>query len=255
MTEKNSLVEAIARDLLALGVRPGGDLLVHASLRSLGLPSDMPERAEIIIQGLLAALGPDGTLLMPALSYETVGAQNPVFDVRSTPSCVGALPEYFRTRPGTLRSVHPTHSVSAVGLHAEELLRNHLQDSTPVGDNSPFARLPKAGGQILFLGCGMNPNTSMHGVEEIVRPPYLFGEPVDYQITLADGSQQTMRVRSHDFAGVEQRYDRLQEVMKFGLRTGRVLQAECYLLEAAEAWFAALSKMREDPLYFVDRVS
>ncbi len=61
-------------DLLALGVRPGGVLLVHSSLRSLG---PLPGGAESVIRALLAVLGPDGTLLMPALSYASVGATGP----------------------------------------------------------------------------------------------------------------------------------------------------------------------------------
>lgn len=248
----------LTSDLLNLGVQPGEVLLVHSSLRALGpIPgvSDPRGGAEAVVQSLLEALGPQGTLLMPALSYDTVGAHNPVFDVLHTPSCVGALPEYFRTRPGTMRSVHPTHSVCGVGRRSVELLKNHVQDKTPVGSNSPFARLPKIGGHLLFLGCGLRPNTSMHGVEEHVVPPYLYGPDVDYTVTLADGSQIAMRVRSHNFKGVEQRYDRLEEVMHRGLRKGRVLQAECFLLDASEAWFAALTEMRVNPLYFVDKVA
>ena len=83
-----------------LGVRPGGVLLVHASLRSLG-PLD--GGAETVVLSLLEALCPQGTLLMPALSYATVGPQSPIFNVAATPSCVGALSEYFRIRPGTIR--------------------------------------------------------------------------------------------------------------------------------------------------------
>lgn len=252
MPEKASLTG----DLLALGVQPGGVLLVHSSLRSLGPIPGASERdsgAEVVVQSLLEALGPQGTLLMPALSYATVGAHNPFFDVRSTPSCVGALPEYFRTRAGTLRSVHPTHSVCGAGRRAAELLADHIRDRTPVGSGSPFARLPKIGGQILFLGCGLMPNTSMHGVEEHVVPPYLYANDVEYQVTLADGSQAHMTVRSHNFQGWIQRYDRLGDLMKKGCRKGQVLQAECYLLDAAEAWFAALTQLRANPLYFIDK--
>lgn len=247
--------DRIARDLQALGVREGGVLLVHSSLRSLGLPADLPayERAETIIQGLLQALGPAGTLLLPALSYEAVGAHNPVFDSRSTPSCVGALPEFFRCRPGTLRSIHPTHSVCGVGAGAEELLADHIHAATPVGPHSPFAKLPKVGGQVLFLGSGLRPNTSMHGVEELVEPEYLYGPEVDYRVILADGTERAMRVRSHNFKGWEQRYDRLEGVMDRGLRRGNVLNADCHLLDAAEMWSATLQTMQNDPLYFVDR--
>jgi aminoglycoside 3-N-acetyltransferase len=247
--------DSLLSDLLSLGVRPGGVLLVHASLRSLGpLPGagSPAARAETVIQALLDVLGPGGTLLFPALSYETVNQQQPVFDVRATPSCVGALPEYFRTRAGTLRSIHPTHSVCGVGRRAAELLAGHELDTTPCGEHSPFARLPGVDGQVLFLGCGMRPNTSMHAIEEHVLPPYLFGDPLEYQIIRADGSPMRMRVTRHNFKGCAQRYDRLAEVMRRGLRQGQVLQAACHLVETAEMWPAALDKLRVDSLYFVE---
>lgn len=246
-----TIQDQLTRDILELGVRPGGTLLVHASLKSLG---PLPHGPETVIRALMTALGKDGTLLMPALSYETVGAHHPVFDVRLTPSCVGALPEFFRTRPRTIRSIHPTHSVCGVGRLARDLLDDHYRDTTPVGPNSPFARLREIGGQILFIGCGLRPNTTMHGVEEHIQPPYLFGPPIDYKIILGDGSEMPMRVTSHNFDGWAQRYERIESEMRYGLDKGCLLKTECHLLEAAEMWFAALSKLRKDPLAFVEKI-
>jgi aminoglycoside 3-N-acetyltransferase len=240
----------IAEQMLNLGVRPGGVLLVHASLRALG---PVPGGAETVILGLLEALGPQGTLLMPALSYTVVGPKNPIFDVIQTRTCVGALPEYFRTRPGTLRSVHPTHSVAGVGRRVTELFADHPLSTTPCGPHSPFARLPQVGGQILFLGCGMRPNTCMHAVEEQVEPPYLYGDTVDYQIIVADGSLGRMRVRGHSFIGWLQRYERLAGLLSYpDLRHGSVLAAPCALVEAAAMVPAALAALRKDAFYFVE---
>jgi len=207
-----------------------------------------------VVLSLLESLGPQGTLLMPALSFATVGPQSPIFNVAATPSCVGALPEYFRTRPGTMRSVHPTHSVSGAGRLAKDLLDEHIRSTTPCGPYSPFARLPEVDGQILFIGCGLHPNTSMHAVEERVEPVYLYGDEVDYQVILADGSQHRMVVRSHNFEGWDQSYERLaQHLTAPNLRQGSVLMANCYLVEAPAMWAAALSALREDPLCFVER--
>ena len=146
-------------DLLGLGLRPGGVVMVHSSLRALGQVSG---GAETVIDGLLAALGPDGTLLMPALTYKHVTPDKPHFDALRTPSNVGIIPETFRRRRGTRRSVHPTHSVCGVGPLAALILDPHNADTTPCGPHSPFHSLPKYNGQILMLGCGLEPNTSMH---------------------------------------------------------------------------------------------
>lgn len=45
----------------------------------------------------------------------TTWLSDPLFDARSTPSTTGAITEKFRLRPGTVRSIHPTFSVSARG--------------------------------------------------------------------------------------------------------------------------------------------
>ena len=244
--------EHFVADLHSLGVRRGGVLLVHSSLKSLGR---VPGGAETVIQGLLAALGQEGTLLMPALSYETVHAANPIFDVRSTPSCVGALPEYFRTRQATRRSMHPTHSVCALGRRADELLDPHLLDTTPCGSNSPFHRLPDFDGQILMLGCGLLPNTSMHAIEEYVIPPYLFAPPLMYKLIDDNGKIYQKDYHRHNFLGWQQRYDRIGEILaEPDLQIGPVVEARSHLIEAFSLREAALKVLRKNPLFFVDQI-
>jgi len=241
----------IAADLLAAGVRPGGVLLVHSSLSSLGR---LPGGAETVVRALLSAVGPEGTLLMPALSYKYVNDSSPVFDAVVTASNVGAIPEHFRTRSGTLRSVHPTHSVCGIGPRAPELLADHHLDTTPVGPRSAFRRLPEVGGQILMLGCGLRPDTSMHGIEELVEPDYLFGETTEFTLIHADLRQTTMLCRCHDFAGWLQRYDRIGPLLEDGgMTVAKVLEATVHLIDAEAMWAAGLKAIRSDPHYFVER--
>ncbi len=240
----------IAQDLLSSGLRRGGAVLVHSSLSSMG---HVPGGAETVIRGLLDALGPDGTLLMPALSYTYVNAAHPAFDVRRTPSNIGTIPEAFRTRAGTMRSVCPTHSACGVGVQAERFLKDHHLGETPCGAHSPYRMLRDAGGQILFIGCGLKPNTSMHGVEELVEPPYLFGPTISYRIVLPDGTETQLNCRRHDFAGYAQRYDRLVPLLKEdGLKIGAVLAATIHLLECRPMWSQAYAALQRDPFFFVE---
>ncbi len=250
MDSERNAQQRIAADLFSIGLRPGGVALVHSSLSSLG---QVPGGAETVIQGLLQALGPQGTLLMPALSYEHANPAHPHFDVLRTPSNVGIIPETFRTRPGTQRSICPTHSVCGVGPLADVLLGEHHLDDTPCGPRSPYRKLPQHSGQIVFLGCGLRPNTSMHSVEEVVLPPYLFGRTIAYDVMLADGTHRTQNCRRHDFRGWEQRYDRLGRLLDgSALRYGTVMAAPVFIVETPAMWEAALAAYRSDLLYFVE---
>lgn len=249
--DDNKCVEQIGQALNDLGVQAGDSLMVHSSFKSLG---PVPGGIETLVQGLLRAVGPDGTLLMPALSWDLRPPK--IFDVRSTCSIVGAIPEYFRTRPGTLRSIHPTHSVCAVGRRAQELLDGHRADSTPCGPHSPFARLSQEGGKILMLGCGLRPNTTMHALEECIQPPYLLGPSVVFTMADATGATCQKEYRTHNFKGYKQRYDRVEQLpgADVFLRRGRVLQAEAFLIDTPGLRRAVIPMLQKQPLFFVDRI-
>jgi aminoglycoside 3-N-acetyltransferase len=256
--------EKMLADLRALGVREGGVMLVHSSYKSLGvghfkeITDGGGNGIESVIKTLLGALGNEGTLLVPTLSYESVPADNRVFDVRHTKSDVGAVTNVFRKMPGAVRSLHPTHSVAAMGQLAVAMTVNHEKDTSPVGEYSPFRKVRDLGGQILMLGCGLFPNTSMHGVEELAEPPYGFRESLDYTCTDVHGVVHTLNIRRHNFRNahgdyVHQRYDRLKFLLpEYIMARGRVLDADCYLFEAKPMWDIAEKVMRDDPLFFVD---
>ena len=242
-------------DLKRLGITEGRDLLVHSSYKSLG-----PDTRGIakVIDALKAAVGKSGNLLLPTLSYESVTQENPHFDIRNTPSCVGAINECFRKQRGVVRSMHPTHSVSVYGPDAAEITGSHYLDTTPVGSNSPFRKLRDRNGLILMLGCGLRPSTSMHGVEELTLPPYVLKHTVTYTCVDRDGNTMEMNVKRHNFSNkhgerLTQRYDRLKHVLPtYVMRTGKVLDAECYIIEAKPMWDIAEAVLKEDPLFFVD---
>jgi aminoglycoside 3-N-acetyltransferase len=162
--------DQFSRFLVDLGVRKGDVLLVHSAMDCF---VGFDGRATQIIQTLQQLLGPEGTLIMPTLSFSGTAVEyvksNPVFDVRRTPSRTGMLTELFRRMPGVVRSVHPTHSVAAWGACAESMIADHHACNTPCGRQSPFGRLLDVDGRILFLGPGIEVMTFFHTIEEIME--------------------------------------------------------------------------------------
>jgi aminoglycoside 3-N-acetyltransferase len=179
-------VDSLARDLAALGLAPGGVAIVHSSMNALGYVIGGPVA---VIAALERVLGPDGTLVMPTFSgqltdpagwvappvpadwWPLIRAHEPAFDAAATPTRImGAIPELFRTLPGTRRSDHPHVSFAARGKHADAITAGHgLANS--LGETSPLARLHALDARILLLGVGHANNSSIHLAEYRTRFP------------------------------------------------------------------------------------
>ncbi|MEV6017803.1 AAC(3) family N-acetyltransferase [Streptomyces sp. f51] len=178
--------DTLAADLRALGVRAGETLLAHSSLSALGWVNG---GAVTVVRGLLDALGPDGTLVVPTQSgdlsdpalwsrppvpeewWPAIRATMPAYDPRVTPSRgVGVIPETVRTWPGALRSDHPETSFAALGPAAAAVVGGHAVDCR-LGERSPLARLEARGARVLLLGAGYDSCTSFHLAEYRVPSP------------------------------------------------------------------------------------
>jgi aminoglycoside 3-N-acetyltransferase len=159
----------IVEGLRRLGVRLGDIIQVHSSLSALGY---VEEGAEGVVDALLEAVGPSGTVMVPTFNH----GRAEVYDWRTTPSVNGAVTEALRRLPEAMRSVHPTHPYSAIGPRAEYLVQGHLEVET-FDRLSPLGKLADLGGAVVLLGVGMRANTAAHIGETIARVPCLgFGE-------------------------------------------------------------------------------
>src|SRR5215210_5495176 len=89
----------LADDLRRLGLGEGAVVLVHSSLSRLG---NVKGGADAVVDSLLTAVGPTGTVLFPTLTGTEHDGPDapPVVDVRSTPCWTGRIPETARHRKG-----------------------------------------------------------------------------------------------------------------------------------------------------------
>jgi len=251
--------EQFIADLKVLGIKSGDTVFMHSSYKALG---GIEGGAKTVFSSIFELLGEKGTLILPAFSYDTVGYENPHFYLQDTPSCIGYLPEYFRTQvDGVIRSMHATHSCCLKGFKASKMALNHELDLTPVGENSPISKLPLMDGKILMLGCNPNHNTALHGVEEIVNAPYIFDgdKKIDYFLHNGDKTI-NMKAFRHSFLknGIfyDQKYSRVIDLLsKDEYSFSKVLDADCYLMSAQAVWQKAKEKLLNDPYYFVDAVN
>ena len=148
--------------LITLNIDPKGTLMVHLSYKSIG---EAEGRGDTVLDALAEYMRM-GLLVLPSHTWDRVGAANPVMDVLYTPSCVGTLTEIFRKRPGVARSLHPTHSLAALGADAAEFVSGEEHIQTPCGKDGAYYKLWERNAQILLIGVNFTRNTYIHGIEE-----------------------------------------------------------------------------------------
>jgi aminoglycoside 3-N-acetyltransferase len=170
--------------LQKVGIRPADLVCVHSSLSGLGF---VIGGARTVIDCLEEAVGPAGTLMMPAFSgdvsdpaewrypsipnemIDEVRQEMPPFDSQRTPTRnMGVIAELFRHRDGTVRSCHPQSSFCAKGPLAVEICSSHSFDYR-FGYDSPLGALTRLDGKVLLAGAPWN-TASLFYLTEFAMP-------------------------------------------------------------------------------------
>ena len=177
-----------------MGLRPNDTVVIHTSMRAIGA---VENGAHGVIDAFCDYLC-EGLFVVPTHTWANVNAQNPFYNVRTTPPCIGALPAAAAFRSDGVRSLHPTHSVWAHGRDAQAFVAGEETAVTPAPPNGCWARLADRGAKILLIGVGNDKNTFIHSVDELAElPDRLQAEPYTITVTDAAGGQRSVAFRGH----------------------------------------------------------
>lgn len=185
--------ERIEKDLIKLGLKKGDSVLIHSSLKSIGY---VEGGAPTVIDAFIEVLGLSGTLMVPTYSlkksmYKTCLDKKYTFDPRTATTLLGIIPATFLRYPDVCRSIHPTHSISAIGENARYITEAHHLATSTFGHDSPRDRLMKLDGKILALGLKMGRNTFSHVLEDKMLDKF----PLPVRM------KQTFYIKCKDWAG------------------------------------------------------
>jgi aminoglycoside 3-N-acetyltransferase len=190
-------------------VEPGRTMLLHSSLiRTMRVHRCRPED---VLSAFLERLGPQGTLLLPLFNFDfTKGVP---FDIRHSPSQMGALTEIGRNWPGAVRTGHPIYSFAVIGKRADAF--KEINNTSGYGADSPFAILRELDGEIAVLDLpDQQSMTFYHHVEEMEQIPYRYMKSFSGAYVDASGRAETrtytLFVRDIE-SGVQTSVDRMGE--------------------------------------------
>ncbi|MEP7001001.1 MAG: AAC(3) family N-acetyltransferase [bacterium] len=227
--------------LRSLGVRQGGVLVVHMSYRAVRPVHHGPPG---VIDALRAAVGTEGTIVMPSWGDDDDVPFNPA----KTPAdaSLGAAADVLWRLSGAHRSAHP-FAFAALGPHAELITADPLP-TPPHRLESPIGRAYELDAQILLLGVGHDSNTTIHLGEVLARVPY----GVQKHCTIMEDG----RAKRVDYVENDHCCERFALadlwLREAGLqREGRVGQARALLVNSRDVVQVVREQLERNPLIFL----
>ena len=175
-------------EMKKMGMKNGSNIFIHSTWDEMYNYNGSEEN---LIDAILEVIGPEGTLIMPALPLLRKGK---IFDVKKSITGAGTLAETFRRYPGVKRSINVQHSVCALGPQSDFLLKEHHLGESCWDEKSPYFRLSQIDALVFTLGLRRYYiGTMLHCVESVLRKSYPYyssfytREPVKHEYIDYDG--------------------------------------------------------------------
>lgn len=243
----------LMNNLEASNINRSGTLLIHSSMKAIG---EVDGGADTVLNVLIDYMK-EGLLLFPTHTWEEWNLKEGIYDPATEKACVGILPNLFMKKDGVVRSLHPTHSVAALGKRAQAYIKRDEVVFTPCPKEGCFGGLYDEDAQILFLGASLNKNTYIHSLEEQMNiPDRINPKERLIKIVQPDGSMKEIKYRGHysSLGDVSSRYGKLlQPMLRLGYAKEMTFgKANCVVVEVRPMTDWVLSLLKENPDLFRD---
>jgi aminoglycoside 3-N-acetyltransferase len=154
-----------------------GVTVMHSSLPHLGMMAGVgrDEYPAVVANAVRDAIGPDGTLVVPAPNWDYGRLAQP-FDPDTTPVSkpLGVVSAHVAGLAGAVRSTNPIFSVAAIGPQAAFICGGGT--GTAFGHDSPWDRMSRLDATVLMLGCDCEYLTFVRYIEHRFGVPYLYNK-------------------------------------------------------------------------------
>jgi aminopeptidase-like protein/aminoglycoside N3'-acetyltransferase len=192
--------KSLMADFRSLGMKAGDTIFVHSAYSTLGrAPGGVEGGPQAVLEAILDLIGASGTLILPTFNYDFL--KGVPWDIRTSPSQMGALTELMRLDPRARRMFHPIYSMAAIGQHADELASHRSNDC--FGETTIFKKFRDWDTKILIIGLEYSKSiTFLHHCEQAAKVDYRFLKEFSGTAIDSEGKPQavtyTMFVRDVD---------------------------------------------------------
>lgn len=242
----------LTKQIKKLGIKPNDIITIHVSLKAVGeIEKCGKTTAEVFIEAVKDTV-PDGLLVIPSHTYSNI-REVPVFNIRETMPCIGAVPTvavkmaneaYDKEDKSCVRSFHVSHSVVAFGKGAYEFTRDDSWAKTPMPCFGSYAKLRQYNAKILLVGVGFSSNTFIHMIDEYIAPESLSCE---YPITGIDYDGKKHQRYARNCSEPAHLYPQYQPFLERAkaLSYGKIGDADVIVCDAKKT-FDTIIKIRQD---------
>lgn len=188
---KDKIIAELSEGWKQSGILAGDTVLIHSSLkRTLQMSSQegIMITPRDVLDSFSRAVTPSGSVILPLFNFDFPKTKH--FDIRSTPSQMGALSEAARLHSPVVRTGHPIYSFAVIGKEAKAF--EGVDNISGYGADSPFAILRRLNGKIACLDIeDLNSMTFYHHVEEMECVDYRYFKNFSGTYVDSDGKQTT----------------------------------------------------------------
>jgi aminoglycoside 3-N-acetyltransferase len=198
-----------------ISVENNSIIFIHSGFKSLGTIQGGPDT---VVKALLESFvnKRNITIAMPSFtlsgSMESYLKRNIIFNVKETKTVYKGIPLAFQQFSNLQRSIHPTHSVMAIGPKAKWLVDSHHTCGSTFGEGSPFGKLLEHKSYIMGLGSRLGTVTFYHTLEDLETnfPFRVYTENSPFEAICIDhqGKKVKMSIYAHDGSISSVRIDR-----------------------------------------------